>query len=177
LILKFNAFFQQMTAIFVFYQQHNQKMKKGLFITAVCCITMASCFSMKNKTAAQTAQTAALAGSWQLDVIPHPNATLDSLYHDQKPSLSFDPVKKTFSGYTGCNTINGPLVADSNVISFKGDITMTLKACTGDGESVFMENLKRINKFSISRNGKELTLIQGDIALMHFVKNQKTEKP
>lgn len=148
-------------------------MKKGSLIIAVCCITIAACSSMKNKTTAQAAQSATLAGSWQLDVIPNPNGTLDSLYPERKPSLSFDPVKKTFSGFTGCNTINGPLVADSNAISFKGDITMTLKACPGDGEPVFMENLKRINKFAVSRNGKELTLIQGDVALMHFVKNQK----
>jgi heat shock protein HslJ len=165
------AFLQQMKTIFVIQkQQHLPKMKKGLLALATSSLLIVSCSSMKNKAAAQTdkAQIASLAGTWELDIIPYSKGPFDSLYKDKKPTLTFDPEKKSFYGYTGCNGLNGPLDTDGNKINFKGDITMTLKACFGDGESVFMENLKRINQYSVSTDGKELTLIQGDIALMRF---------
>ena len=145
-------------------------MKKGSLIIVVFCLLTAACSSMKKQTETKADQVATLAGTWVLDVVPYTKGTFDSLYPETKPSLSFDPVQKKFTGYSGCNGINGALVADSNAISFKGDIIMTMKACPGDGESVFMENLKRINKYAVSANGKELTLIQGDLALMHFHK-------
>jgi len=120
-----------------------------------------------NSTAAQQ-PSAALNGGWILDLIPYPSAAFDSLYSDRKPELSFETASNRFSGYTGCNRINGPLVSKGNTINFRGDIAMTKMACPGDGESVFMENLKKINKYAVSADGKELTLIQGDIALMRF---------
>jgi heat shock protein HslJ len=145
-------------------------MKKGSLIIALLCLLMAACSSMKKQAETNTDQVATLAGTWVLDVIPYTKGTFDTLYPESKPSLTFDPVQKNFTGHTSCNTINGALDADSKTISFKGDIAMTRMACSGDGESVFMENLKRINKYAVSADGKELTLIQGDLALMRFHK-------
>jgi heat shock protein HslJ len=145
-------------------------MKKGSLIIALLCLLVTACTSMKKQTETKTEPVAALAGTWVLDVVPYTKGTFDTLYPDNKPSLTFDLVQKTFTGHTSCNTINGALVADSKAISFNGDIAMTRMACIGDGESVFMENLKRINKYAVSANGKELTLIQGDMALMQFHK-------
>ncbi|MFA6057777.1 MAG: META domain-containing protein [Taibaiella sp.] len=145
-------------------------MKKGSLIIAILCLLTAACSSMKKQTETKTEPVAALTGTWVLDIVPYTQGTFDSLYPERKPSLSFDPVQKTFAGNTSCNTINGALVADSKAISFKGDIAMTRMACVGDGESVFMQYLKRINKYAVSADGKELTLIQGDMALMRFHK-------
>jgi heat shock protein HslJ len=145
-------------------------MKKGSLIIALLCLLITACSSMKKQTVAKSEPVATLAGTWVLDIIPYTKGTFEALYPESKPSLSFDPAQKSFSGYSGCNNMNGLLVSDSNAISFKGDITMTMKACPGDGESVFMEHLKRINKYAVSADGKELTLIQGDIALMRFHK-------
>lgn len=116
------------------------------------------------------AQAPGLAGTWILDLVPAPGTSFDSLYPETKPELTFDLQQQRFSGFTGCNRVNGPLVSATRNISFKGDMTMTMMACPGEGENVFLTNLKRINAYSISANGKELTLIQGDIALMHFHK-------
>jgi heat shock protein HslJ len=145
-------------------------MKKGSLIIILFCLLGVACSSMKKQTETKGQPVATLTGTWVLDVVPYTKGTLDTLYPETKPSLSFDLAQKSFSGYSGCNNINGPLVADNNTISFKGDIAMTRMACPGDGESVFMEHLKRINKYSVSADGKELTLIQGDLALMHFHK-------
>lgn len=145
-------------------------MKKGSQITILLCLLVTACSSMKKQTVVKSEPVATLAGTWVLDIIPYTKGTFEALYPESKPSLSFDPAQKKFTGYSGCNNINGPFVSDSNTISFKGDITMTMKACPGDGESVFMEHLNRINKYAISSDGKELTLIQGDLALLHFHK-------
>lgn len=146
-------------------------MRKVPVLIAALCLLFTACSPVKKQASAKSAlQVAALTGTWELNLIPYNGGTFDALYPDRKPSLSFDPVQQRFSGYSGCNSINGPLVADSNTISFKGDIAMTLMACTGEGESVFLEQLKRINKFSVSASGKELILIQGDLALMRFHK-------
>lgn len=155
----------------LYLNQSIYKMKKGSLIIALLCLLITACSSMKKQqTTTQSDQVATLAGTWVLDVVPYTKGTFDTLYPESKPSLSFDPVQKSFTGNTSCNTINGALVADNKAISFKGDIAMTRMACSGDGESVFMENLKRINKYAVSADGKELTLIQGDLALMHFHK-------
>ena len=120
----------------------------------------------KDASAKETAT--ALAGTWILDLIPYPAGTIDSLYPSRKPEVTFEPATKRLTGYTGCNGFNGPLVADKQNLSFRGDIAMTMMACPGEGEAVFMENLKKINRYDVSADGKTLTMIQGDIALLRF---------
>lgn len=142
------------------------------FLFIICGgLAISGCHSQKNTTTAATAQaSSSLEGTWVLDVIPYPQASIDSLYKQQRPELTFDLATQRFSGFTGCNRINGPLVCDDAKINFQGDIAMTKMACFGDGEPVFMENLKKINKYSVSADGNTLNLIKGDIALMRFHK-------
>lgn len=132
----------------------------------------AGCAAMKKGDKAKKEQTTAtaLSGTWVLDLLPSPSGAMDSLYPTRKPELTFEPAKKRFYGYSGCNQMNGPLVGEGHNISFRDDIAMTLMACPGEGENVFMENLKKINRFDISADGKTLTMIQGDIALLRFHK-------
>ncbi len=131
----------------------------------------AGCAAMKKGDKTKKEQMpAALSGTWVLDFIPTPSGTLDSLYPTRKPELTFEPAKKRFHGYSGCNGMNGPLVGEGHNISFRDDIVMTMMACPGNGEGVFMETLKKINRFDISADGKTLTMIQGDIALLRFHK-------
>ena len=49
-------------------------------------------------------------------------------------------------------------------------MTMTKMFCPGDGESSFMDGLKKVNSYSVSDEGKTLNLIMGDIAIMRFHK-------
>lgn len=132
------------------------------------CLFISCATAKKGNQEAGTPPVAGLQGHWELDLISYPAAPFDSLYAKSKPELTFDTGNKQFSGSTSCNRIHGPLVADATTISFKGDIAMTMMACPGEGESVFVEQLKRINKYAVSADGKQLTLIQGDVALMRF---------
>lgn len=111
-----------------------------------------------------------LTGAWELDLVPNPSGTFEQLYPGKKPIINFNEKEGTFSGHSSCNSFHGKLEKDKSTISFKGDMMMTKMACMGDGEKVFLENLKKINHYSVSTDGNELTFIQGDIALMHFHK-------
>lgn len=139
-----------------------------LFAGILCCAAV-RCTTPKSAVAGEQAA-AGPEGAWILDLLPAPGNSFDSLYPGRKPELSFNPAQGTFSGYTGCNQINGPLRSDKHTINFKEEIAATMMACPGEGEAVFLKNLKRVNRYSVSADGKELTLIQGDIALMHFHK-------
>lgn len=145
-------------------------MRISLLILISSLLLAGGCASMKKGNSSEKEQdvAATLAGTWVLDLIPYPQGTIDSLYASRKPELTFEPATGRFSGYNGCNNINGPLVGDQKSISFKGDIAMTKMGCSGQGEAVFMEHLKKINRYNVSADGKTLTMIQGDIALLRF---------
>lgn len=151
-------------------------MKMPALIIFSIALLIASCSSAKKTTqqpsaAAQTSPN--LTGSWELDLIPYPNGTLDQLYPDRKPTITFDEATLSFNTFTGCNTARGKLVKDGNKIDFSGNRIMTRMACVGDGEKIFLDNLEKINRFSIAADGKSLTFIRGDIALMHFHRSTK----
>lgn len=148
-------------------------MKHALLIffaaTMICC----SCNSTKN-TSAQTNTSGtsdnSLTGAWELDHVANPTGTFEQLYTTRKPGITFDEKAGSFNGYTGCNTMSGKMKIEKNAISFDDNMMMTRMACEGEGEKIFLDNLKRINHFSITKDGQQLTFIQGDMALMHFHK-------
>lgn len=141
-----------------------------LFAFALIALSACAVFNKKTKANASTQNPVSLQGSWVLNFIPYAAAPFDSLYKNQKPTIQFDLEKKKFNGFTGCNGYNGALIVKNDSISFKEDILMTMKACIGKGESVYLEYLKRVNKFSVSPDGNTLDFIQGDVALMRFAR-------
>ena len=72
------------------------------------------------------------------------------------------------SGTTSCNSYSGPVKIDGNKISFQEPFAMTRMLCSGKGEAVYLETLKKVNTYST--DGKTLTLIMGDIAVLRFTK-------
>ncbi|WP_190277307.1 META domain-containing protein [Taibaiella lutea] len=149
-------------------------MKKIPVIIFAALFTLSACNTPKNTSATTTAGADAgnmeLSGAWELDFVPNPSGTFEELYSGKKPNISFNEKEGTYSGHSSCNSFRGKLEKDKDAISFKGDMMMTKMACMGDGEKIFLENLKKINHYSISKDGNELTFIQGDIVLMHFHK-------
>lgn len=113
--------------------------------------------------------TASLDGTWELSRISVPGATFDNLYSQRKPTLKFDAAAKRFSGNTSCNTLTGMFTLDGPQLLFNNPAAMSRMACPGEGENVFLEALKKVNRYAIS-NDNRLTLIGGDIALLEFVK-------
>ncbi|MFT4061747.1 MAG: META domain-containing protein [Edaphocola sp.] len=117
---------------------------------------------------AQSKPNPQLAGTWQLDHIP--GGSPRQLFGKDIPTLTFDVKNRRFSGYAGCNKISGPLAATKDSISFKGEMAITLMACPDKKEKEFLDFLKRVYKFNITPDGKSLMLIQGDMALLTFLK-------
>lgn len=108
-----------------------------------------------------------LAGTWELNLLANQPGTLDALFPDRKPTLTFAATGR-FSGSTGCNTINGPLTVDGPAIRFPEAMSMTRMACPGTGEPAFMAALKTVNRYAVDDN--TLTFIVGDVAVMRFIR-------
>lgn len=110
-----------------------------------------------------------LDGTWTLNYISGPRIAFEGLYPQKKPQLVFSTEDKRVSGNTSCNSFSGPLVIDGNKINFDQPMALTKMACPGEGESVFLETLKKVNTWTVS-DGRTLTFIMGDIAIMRFSK-------
>jgi len=110
-----------------------------------------------------------LEGTWELNYISGPRIAFDGLYKTKKPFIRFDVSKMMVNGNTSCNNFNGKLDVDGNKINFNGPMAMTQMACPGMGESVFLDNLKKVSSWSVSGDST-LNFIMGDIAIMRFSK-------
>lgn len=142
-------------------------MKTKILIFAVLCMTIFSCDSTRSAIKTEHA----LEGSWELNYITGPRITFEGLYPDKKPTIVFDQKENKISGNNSCNQYFGALILEGNKINFKdAKIGMTMMACQGSGESVFMKTLEKIDTYSISDDGKTLNLITGDIAMMRFTR-------
>jgi uncharacterized lipoprotein NlpE involved in copper resistance/heat shock protein HslJ len=142
-------------------------MKPILLIFALFCLTIVSCNSNKSALKANTS----LEGTWELNYITGPRIAFDGLYPGKKPTITFDLKEKRVSGNNSCNQYFGGLLLDGNIINFKdAKIGMTMMACPGEGENVYMRTLEKIDSYSISEDGKTLNFIMGDIAMMRFEK-------
>ena len=141
---------------------------KKIFLVLITFLTiLASCNSSKNGVASEDS----LQGSWQLNYITGPRIAFEGLYPDNVPNISFDLKENRFSGTNSCNRFAGIFTTNKNKISFKDDKTaMTMMACQGNGDQVFMSTLQKIDSYSISDDGKTLNLMMGEVAMMRFDK-------
>ncbi len=145
-----------------------------IFIPGIAFVALLSISCSHSQKVTKTATTATvksqttLTGTWELEFIPANGGTMEQLYPDHKPTITFNEADKSYSTYTGCNTAHGKLENGNGRINFSGDMAMTKMLCQGDGERIYLGYLKRINTYSISADGTTLTFIQGDMALMNF---------
>jgi len=113
---------------------------------------------------------APLNGKWELNYISGPRIAFEGLYPDKKPTITFNTADTSFNGNSSCNNFRGKLDADASAIHFPEAMVITRMMCPGEGENVFINTLKKINKYAVQDS--TLTLIMGDIAMMRFVKKQ-----
>lgn len=111
-----------------------------------------------------------LNGSWELDYIAAQAISFDSLYKEKKPMLIFNTDKNELSGNSSCNSFSGKIKITANTIDFGGPLAMTMMACPGNGEKIFLDALQSANRYSVNESG--LTLIKDDMAIMHFKLNK-----
>jgi heat shock protein HslJ len=142
-------------------------MRRMTFILAAI-VTLSSCSTLKNSVASSS-DLSKLEGTWELTYISGPRIAFNGLYPGKKPQMSFNLDEKRVSGNSSCNSFSGKLVADDTSISFNEPMLSTKMACPGQGESIFFETLKKVNKYNINGD-TTLNFMMGDIAIMRFNK-------
>ena len=90
-------------------------------------------------------------------------------YPGEKPRLAFEVGKTRVAGFTGCNSMSGSARIIGKGISFQS-LATTKRFCAGDGEKVFLEWMKLVDRYEVSEN--ELVLYAGRQELLRFVKKQ-----
>lgn len=142
-------------------------MKNLILVLAVSCLALMSCKSSQSS----MKTTASLDGTWQLNYITGPRIAFDGLYPDKKPTISFDLKENKVSGNNSCNQYFGTLKIDGNKINFKdAKMGMTMMACPGNGENVYMKTLEKIETYTLSKDGKTLNFMMGEVEMMRFEK-------
>lgn len=128
------------------------------------CMIFASCGTSKT-----AAKEVSIEGTWELKYITGPKIAFDGLYPDKKPTIIFDLKENQIKGNNSCNQYFGALIIDGSKINFKdAKIGMTMMACEGNGDSLYMETLDKIETYTITDDGKTLNFLIGNIVMMRF---------
>ncbi|MBS1751918.1 MAG: META domain-containing protein [Bacteroidetes bacterium] len=145
---------------------------KNILLTAIIVSSIVACKSSKVNTAnaakKENTDFQVLEGTWELSYISGPRIAFEGLYPEKKPVITFAVSDSSIYGNTGCNNFRGKVNVNSASIHFPDNMAMTRMMCPGEGETVFLNTLRKINKYSVQ--GSTLTLISDDIAMMRFVK-------
>lgn len=143
-------------------------MRRTTWVVLAAIVTLSSCNTLKN-TVDASSDLSKLGGRWELNYISGPRIAFNGLYPGKKPELFFELVEKRVSGNSSCNSFSGKLVADDASINFNEPMITTKMACPGEGEAIFFEMLKKVNKYAITGD-TTLNFMMGDIAIMRFKK-------
>jgi heat shock protein HslJ len=143
-------------------------MKRNTLMVLAAIVTLSSCNTLKN-TVDASSDLSKLGGKWELNYISGPKIAFNGLYPGRKPELQIDLANKRLGGNSGCNSFSGELVADDTSINFNKPMVSTKMACPGEGEAIFFEALKKVNKYTITGD-TTLNFMMGDIAIMRFNK-------
>jgi len=113
--------------------------------------------------------TTSLEGTWELKYIRGPRIAFDGLYPNSKPTIAFNLKENKITGNNSCNQYFGALFMDGAKINFKdAKIGMTMMACEGNGDSVYMDTLNKIESYTITDDGKTLNFLLGNVVMMRF---------
>lgn len=143
-------------------------MRRTTLMVLAAIVTLSSCNTLKN-TVDASSDLSKLEGRWELNYISGPRIAFNGLYPGKKPELLFALAEKRFSGNSSCNSLSGKLTADDTSITFNEPMVVTKMACPGEGEAIFFEMLKKVNKYEVAGD-TTLNFMMGDIAIMRFKK-------
>ena len=139
-------------------------MNKIIFLTVFICMSFTSCSTSKTAT-----KEVSIEGTWELNYITGPKIAFNGLFPGKKPTITFNLNDKKITGNNSCNNYFGALIMDGNKINFKdAKMGMTMMACEGNGDSVYMEALKKIESYTITDGGNTLNLLLGNVVMMRF---------
>ncbi len=140
-------------------------MKKcNLLVVVSTLLLITACSTTKN-----SANNDLFGSSWELEYLSGPRIAFNGLFPNKKPKISFDKSTQKVQGNNGCNGYSADYTLNGNDISFGEPGPTTMMFC-GEGESFFLNTIKKVNKFSFDTDGK-LNLLINDVPMMRFVKS------
>lgn len=138
------------------------KTKYTLFIILLSIVFM-SCTSTSNDKLYNA--------TWELEYASGPRIAFDGLFPNKKPQIAFNETTKRVQGNDSCNGYSADFTIEGDLISFGEPGPTTLMFC-GNGEKVFLNLMKKINKYSFDSDGK-LNLMIDDVPMLRFHNIQK----
>ncbi len=108
--------------------------------------------------------------TWELEYISGPRIAFEGLFPDKKPQIAFNKETQKAEGNNSCNGYSADYTLNGDAISFGEPGPTTMMFC-GDGEKVFLNTMKKVNKFSFDADGK-LNLMIDNVSMMRFKKVQ-----
>ncbi len=137
--------------------------KQTLFLLAVLSLFIVSCSTNMMGDSSKLK-----ANSWELEYITGPRITFQGLFPGEKPMIMLNN-DGTVTGTSSCNPYNTKYTTTGKMINFEVPMVATTAYC-GDGEVVFLETMKQVNKYRITSDGK-LELLMNDVPMMRFKKS------
>lgn len=138
------------------------KPKKYIFLFMLA-LFFASCSSTKQMTSENLFNS-----TWELEYLSGPRIAFDGLFPDKKPQIAFNPTSKKVEGNNSCNGYSADYTLSGDKISFADPGPTTMMYC-GEGETHFLNIIKKVNKYAIDRDGK-LNLMIDKVPMMRFKK-------
>ena len=136
-----------------------------LLFVAVLALSFNSCTTMKNTSSSSDLYNT----TWELEYISGPRIAFDGLFPQKKPFIKFDESKGQVFGNAGCNGYSAPYTLKGKSLSFGEQGPATMMYCEGGGEQVFTQMIRKIDSYSIDKDGK-LNLLIKDVPMMRFKK-------
>lgn len=106
--------------------------------------------------------------TWELEYLSGPRIAFDGLYPDKKPKITFNKTTNKVEGNNSCNGYSADYTLNGNNISFGEPGPTTMMYC-GEGETFFLNTIKKINSYTIDADGK-LNLMLDNSSMMRFKK-------
>lgn len=102
--------------------------------------------------------------AWQLEYIDVTGSTMDVLFPDKKPEITFEKESGKVIGNSGCNGYNAPYSLDGPGIHFGEPGPSTLMYC-GEGENHFRKFMQAAEQWKLTADGKLELLSSGEVVL------------
>ncbi len=107
-----------------------------------------------------------LEGKWYL-LIDSENDTSNYRF----PEIQFDILQSRFSGTTGCNQMSGSFIVTDSTLHINDKMITTRMFCPGYDETVFLQNLLKIDGYYF-KNGC-LMLTSKNAIISQWIRNRK----
>ena len=145
------------------FEMQTFTMKWLLSFAFLFIVAFTACKSSKNVITDKS-----LTGDWELVNFPSGGKTFTEIFGQRKPRLQFDELNKKVMGTSGCNHISGGYTHNEKMLQFNDNMIMTKMACPGYDETIFMDALRKVNRYKIEID--QLNFMQDETVLMTFTK-------